>query len=428
MGETRSSRRLAKRLIGKRRVILAALVANAIKPLDTEPTAVPAFALGWPTSELAPQILAATIADTAWSLARKRVGVTGTLLAAGSAAGLEWIIAKARESARVAEEALREGIGADYALQYDGADDVECADIITPADLARPFHFRDADIEVTHNVHYTTGGKRALLDIYRPRRPLAHAPVLIQIHGGGWTIGQKEEQGRLLMNRMAKLGWVCVAVNYRLSPKHKWPTHVIDVKRSIAWVRENIADYGGDPDYLVLTGGSAGGHLSSLAALSSTELSFQPGFEYADTSVAACVPFYGVYDMLGEDEDRYTVGLRDQFLAARVFGIDDVPAHLDTFRRASPLHHIDESAPDFFVLHGANDTLVSVRQARAFVARLRSDSRSSVTYAEFPAAQHAFDVFGSIRARHAVAAAQRWLQWHHRKWRHEQASAVANTA
>ena len=394
----------------------AALVANAVRPSHNQYAGVPAFAVGWPTTELAPQFLTLTVADLAISLLRRRIGLGGAAVSVASIAGLAWLVRKAQDTRQIAETALQEGLGADYRMQYDGADEPELGDTVGLAELARPFHFKDPEIEVTRNINYTDGGRRARLDIYRPRRPLAGAPVLIQVHGGGWTIGNKEEQGRLLMNRMCKLGWVCVAVNYRLSPKHKWPKHIIDVKRSIAWVRENIAAYGGDPDYLVLTGGSAGGHLSSLAAVSADVKEFQPGFEDADTSVAGCIPFYGIYDMLGEDEDPYTIGLRDQFLADRVFGISDVPANLEAFRLASALYHLDETATDFFVLHGVNDTLVSVRQARAFVARLREVSRRSVTYAELPGAQHAFEVFGSIRAHHAVAAAQRWLQWHRRRW------------
>lgn len=66
-----------------------------------------------------------------------------------------------------------------------------------------------------------------------------------------------------------------------------WPSHIVDVKRAIAWVRANIAEYGGDPEFIAITGGSAGGHLSSLAALTAGDQSLQPGFEDADTSVQA---------------------------------------------------------------------------------------------------------------------------------------------
>jgi acetyl esterase/lipase len=62
---------------------------------------------------------------------------------------------------------------------------------------------------------------------------------------------------------------------------------------AIAWVRERVADYGGNPGFLALTGGSAGGHLTALAALTPNDAEYQPGFEQADTTVQAAVPFYG---------------------------------------------------------------------------------------------------------------------------------------
>ena len=62
-------------------------------------------------------------------------------------------------------------------------------------------------------------------------------------------------------------------------------------------MREHIAEYGGDPEFIAVSGGSAGGHLSSLLALTPNQPEWQPGFEDMDTSVDACIPFYGVYDM-----------------------------------------------------------------------------------------------------------------------------------
>ena len=190
-------------------------------------------------------------------------------------------------------------------------------------EVARPFKMARPDVEVIHDINYVDGGRRARLDIYRAKDvDLENAPVLVQVHGGGWTVGNKEHQGLLLMNRMAQRGWICVAMNYRLAPRHPFPAQIIDVKRAIAWTRANIAAYGGDPSYLVVTGGSAGGHLAALAALTPGEPEYQPGFEHADTSVAGCVPFYGVYDMAGITGDKNAIGLRDYFLGPRVFKKD----------------------------------------------------------------------------------------------------------
>src|SRR4029077_5126032 len=74
------------------------------------------------------------------------------------------------------------------------------------------------------------------------------------------------------------------------------PEPRVAFKRPVAWVREHIAEYGGDPDLICVTGGSAGGHLAAMTALTANQAQHQPDFAAADTSVAACVPFYGVYD------------------------------------------------------------------------------------------------------------------------------------
>ena len=407
----------------RRQLVTAALTANALRPVGGQYASIPAFFAGWLASELAPQLLAASAVDTAAELTvrRSRTGHpdrTGLLLAGATAAGLGYLIVNASRAATHVETTLRDGLGSDYLEDLEEPPSTE--DLKTPLrELARPFKMTKPDVEVIRDINYTEGGKRARLDIYRPRDvDLENAPVLVQVHGGGWTIGTKEQQGLLLMNRMARRGWVCVAMNYRLAPKHPFPAQIIDVKKAIAWTRANIASYGGDPSYLVVTGGSAGGHLSALAALTPGEPEYQPGFEQADTSVAGCVPFYGVYDMAGLTGTKSAVGLRDYFLGPRVFKKD--PArHLDDFVKASPLAHVSPDAPDFFVLHGANDSLVHVGQAREFVDALKSESKATVTYAEFPGTQHAFEVFGSIRSHHVIRAVERWLLHHRARWTSE---------
>ena len=165
-------------------------------------------------------------------------------------------------------------------------------------------------------VFHDEDGLRLRLDVYRPREaPLdpKPRPAVVQVHGGGWIAGSRLEQGIPLLNHMAANGWIGFNVDYRLSPRATLPDHVIDVKRAIAWVRENADELRVDPQRICLTGGSAGGHLCALAALTADDRSLQPGFEDADTSVAAAVPFYGVYDML-DDDAVYYEGLRSWLL------------------------------------------------------------------------------------------------------------------
>ncbi len=393
----------------RRRVVTALLAANAVKPLPGHGAPL-GFAVGWPTTELAPQLITLTALDTVQAVLRGKASRTSLMVAGLSTAALGFVITGARGSGTLAEQALSESLGSDYLdeLPNRPAD----ADLKVPMrEVARPFTMMKPGVEVIRDINYRDGGSRARLDIYRPEGDLTDAPVLFQIHGGGWTIGEKNQQGLLLMNRMAARGWVCVAINYRLAPKNPFPAQIIDVKKAIAWTRENIGSYGGDPSYVVLTGGSAGGHLAALAALTPDVKEYQPGFEDADTRVAACVPFYGVYDMAGITGDKAAIRMRDFFLARRIFKLDPAK-NPEAFVLASPLAHAGPDSPDFFVIHGANDGLVSVRQAHAFVEKLRALSGGVITYLELPGTQHAFEVFSSIRSQHVIRAVERWLEWH----------------
>ena len=213
------------------------------------------------------------------------------------------------------------------------------------------------------NISYGEYGSANYLDIWRrPDLDLAgKAPVLFQIPGGAWTTGNKRGQAHPLMSHLAELGWICVAINYRHSPRNTWPDHIIDVKRALAWVKAHIAEYGGDPDFIAITGGSAGGHLSALAAVTPNDPQFQPGFENADTRVQAAVPFYGVYDFTRFDDAMHP--MMPGLLAKAV--VKQRPSkNLQPYITASPVNHVSADAPPFFVLHGRNDSLVPVEQAR----------------------------------------------------------------
>lgn len=403
----------------RRQVITAALTANAIRPVPGFRVGIPAFFAGWLTGELAPHVLAATVADAAAHSTGRRRDARGLALAGLNAAGLAFLVAQSRKVGDQAEEALVEALGPEYVDQLEHAP--------TPADLAvpwrrlvNPFRMREPRVRVHKDVAYDdTTGRRGLLDVYVPAEvPARGAPVLLQVHGGGWTIGTKDQQGIPLMQHLAAKGWVCVAINYRLSPRDAFPAHVVDVKRAIAWIREHIDAYGGDPSYVAITGGSAGGHLVALAALTPGKREWQPGFEDADTSVQVAVPHYGVYDFAGSTGLRSAELLRDRFLGPRVLQKrwrDDPEA----FEDASPILQVTPDAPDFFVLHGRYDTLVPVEQARLFVEELRRTSKRSVVYAELTGAQHAFDVFPSIRSSHVVRAIDRYLHWHWNQYRKE---------
>ncbi len=402
-----------------RQLATAALAANAVRPVPGYQVAVPSMAAGWLTSELAPHLLALTLADTVRELVRSRRDPRALALAAGSSLALAAVVAQSARAQEHVDRALVEALGPDYRdrLSATHAD----LDLSTPlSQLAMPFRVHDDEVEVTKDVPYDTEhGKRGLLDVYRQRdTDLTSAPVLLHVHGGAWSIGDKEHQGIPLMLHMAARGWVCVTINYRLSPRDPFPAHIVDVKRAIAWVRGHGPAYGADPSFLAVTGGSAGGHLAALAALTPNDPEYQPGFEDADTSVQAAAPHYGVYDFAGASGARTAQLMRDRFLGPKVMFKDPV-SELADFERASPLLRVNPDAPPFFVVHGRSDSLVDVDQARQFVEALRGVSQQPVAYAELPGTQHAFDVFPSIRSAHVVRGVDRFLRFSYDAWADE---------
>jgi acetyl esterase/lipase len=399
---------LAVTLIG------AAFTFNAYLPVrQGRYASIPSFFAGWLTSELAAHHFAWQVLATvgfAWMGALDawpgRVGLGITLASWAALLALVPVAARARP---VTERALREALGPDWegVLAARGP-----APLPAPGRLVLPLLLRDPAVEVTRNLPYAEGaGRRHQLDVYRPRRGVSGAPVLLQIHGGAWVLGDKRQQALPLMLHMAARGWVCVAANYRLAPRATFPDPVIDLKRALAWIRQHVAEYGGDPDFIAVTGGSAGGHLSALVALTANDPEYQPGFESVDTRVQAAVPFYGVYDFT----NRFGHDARDgrRAFLERVVMKKRLADDREAFERASPMSRIHADAPPFFILHGTHDSLVPVAEAREFARLLRATSRAPVAYAEIPAAQHAFEIFHSLRTRHVVQAVARFLDWAH---------------
>ena len=286
--------------------------------------------------------------------------------------------------------------------------------------LLVPFLMRHPDVvRVRNRVYHQDDDATLRLDIYRRRDDAngptpTRRPALIFVHGGGWMIGSKMFQGLPMLQHFAALGWVCFSINYRLSPRATFPDHIVDVKRAIAWVREHASEQGCDPSFIVVSGNSAGGHLASLAALTPNDPSLQPGFQEADTSVAACFSFYGVYDFSDQFAHWHNRGLQE--LLERYVMKARLSESAKRFEAASPLAHVGAHAPPFVVVHGDCDTIVPVAEARAFVEALRRSTVAACVYIEVPGAQHAFEVFPSLRTVHLMRGLQRFAVHVHRRY------------
>jgi acetyl esterase/lipase len=202
---------------------------------------------------------------------------------------------------------------------------------------------------------------------------------------------------------LAAEGWVVLDIRYPLSPAATFPEHLIGVKHAIAWAKNAGGRYGIDPDLVAISGGSSGAHLAALAALTWDRTDLQPGFENADTSVVACVPFYGIYDLLLRNPTRFDW----PFIARSVLKADkgDAP---ELYRLGSPIDQVRSDSPPFLVIHGEFDSVVLAEESRNFVAALEKE-RGRVEYHEIPGAQHGFDAVASLRSRAAGQMVAQWL-------------------
>lgn len=336
-------------------------------------------------------------------------------------AGLLWALWRARGTGRVLDGVLADAFGADGALQIAPSRRALLARKFDPRRWWLPMAYRHPDVECRRGLPYADPAHRQQhLDVWVGRAPSrGPRPVLLNIHGGGWTIGSKGTQAMPLLVHMAAHGWLVVDADYRLSPGVRMPEHLIDVKRAIAWTRAHAAGFGGDPRFIAITGGSAGGHLVSLAALTANQPQWQPGFEQDDTRVQAVVSMYGKYDLLGEA--RPDAHFAD-FLARTVMP-GARARHAALWQAMQPTSHLAAAAaagagalPPFFVLHGTHDVLIPPAEARWFVGRLRQAHVAEVVYAELPFAHHGWDVPHSPRADHTVEALQRYLELQYARW------------
>ncbi|MDT5098512.1 MAG: hypothetical protein QOC76_2249 [Mycobacterium sp.] len=406
--------------MGRRRPLLRAGLelanaANGVRPFgrDGYPT-IPAFFLGWPTSEMAPLYMAGSMLGAGLRWLRGDYKTSGgriSLLLKVITWGLLYLIHRRNVASEpYFDGPLRETLGDDYEAVAEQSQPIGRRRLtrIFPNELLRRRYVEKADV-----VRYGPHPRVNYADVWR-RRDLPRdgkAPVLLQVPGGAWSIGMRRPQAYPMLSHFAERGWVCVSIDYRVSPVHTWPDHIVDVKRALAWIKEHIAEYGGDPDFVAITGGSAGGHLCALAALTPDDPQYQPGFEDADTSVAAAVPIYGRYDWFTtKGAGRWEFVL---ILLQRLVVKKRLTKHLQIYRDASPITRVRADAPPFFVLHGVDDSLIPVPEARAFVAAMRDVSKEAVVYSEIPHAQHAFDFFGSPRGYYTAHAVEKFLSWVH---------------
>ncbi len=199
------------------------------------------------------------------------------------------------------------------------------------------------------------------LDLFVPKGA-EHAPVLIFVHGGGWSRkeGDPYTRGRLGPHNpfFASHGVIVASISYRLSPAHKHPAHIEDVARAIAWTKANIAKYGGDPAQIFLTGHSAGGHLVALVVADPKYLAVH---HLSTSDVRGVMPISGTYTV-GQDGNR----------------LDKIWGTQEAANDASPVNHVREGLPPFLIFAGDQSVEIErTERAKAYTAQLKAKGVSA---------------------------------------------------
>lgn len=211
-------------------------------------------------------------------------------------------------------------------------------------------------VRVQFDVPYQPEGDRAqVADIYLPvRGDIEHAPRLpgvLLIHGGAWVAGDKRfDSGHA--RKIAQRGYIVMAINYRLAPKHKHPAQVDDCRQALRWLAEHADEYHLDAASLGVWGYSAGGH---LAALMSTDR------QEEDPPIRVCVAGGAPCDLSMIPEDSRALA---GFLGGTRRRLSDL------YAKASPIEHVTEDDPPVLLFHGDADELVPIRYAERMREKL----------------------------------------------------------
>ena len=222
------------------------------------------------------------------------------------------------------------------------------------------------EYRVVPNVTYhVASNAESKLDLYLPRNADGATPVLMYIHGGGWVRGTKESNVLRVLPYL-EMGWSVVNVEYRMADVAHAPAAVEDCRCALRWVYRNAEEYNFDTNRIVVSGNSAGGHLSLTTGMlpASAGLDRQcPGdrrrswstgnLSTAELKVAAIINWYGITDVVGLMHGP--PGTSGNFTEAWLGSGNDRAAVAE---RVSPLSYVRPGQPPVLTIHGDADSIV----------------------------------------------------------------------
>ncbi len=214
------------------------------------------------------------------------------------------------------------------------------------------------------------GGVDLLLDLYLPKG-VENPPLIMFIHGGGWTKGDRKS---CKLAWTAAYGYAIASVEYRLSQEAHFPAQIHDCKGALRWLRAHAEEYGYDGSTAIVAGTSAGGHLAALMGTSGdvAELEGETGGHLDQSSrVQAIIDYYGPTDFLKRSREHPAKTDEPSGSVYQLLG-GPVKENLEAAGIASPITYVSKDDPPLLILHGANDKTVFLGQSEVFAEKYRA--------------------------------------------------------
>lgn len=233
-------------------------------------------------------------------------------------------------------------------------------------DLARSYSVQ-SDV-----VYHTAGGQQLTLDLYVPRGATESVPIVIYYHGGGWVIGDRHESSLQVLPYLEQ-GFAVANVTYRLAATAPAPAAVVDAVCALRWVSRNAAEFGGDPNRIVVTGHSSGGHLALIVGMLPGDSPFANEcatlpelFEngLSPAGAAAVVNWYGIVDVADLLVEPHRKMYAEQWIGGQLNGAEIA-------RSVSPLEYVRSGLPPIITVHGDADPAVPYEHAVRLSEALR---------------------------------------------------------
>lgn len=234
------------------------------------------------------------------------------------------------------------------------------------------------------DIAYGHDSAAQVLDLYRPADTDWPVPLVIYIHGGGWSAGDKSAINDARMTAMTSFkndlldaGYAVAAINYRLTPEAIWPAQIFDVKGAVRYLSANAKKYGLDPRRFAAFGDSAGGHLVGLLT---TTGGLQPmegtvGGTDGSSAIKVGISYFGPFNlptMQPEAAAQCGDGVGEVGQSALIGGPITTPPYSDAAALASPVTHVDASDAPLLLLHGTTDCVVAYAQSDEMHAKLEA--------------------------------------------------------